>query len=160
MMVVAVVVVVVVVAVVVVCGWWCVGGAMGGGNGREMEIERSFPKTVDVDRWRPLATVSRNCKTAHQPVQRSTVLKRSETVVFQFASASPTRPEHFEAHEVTSGCQDNANDIECGTGAKISLTQFGAGLLSEMIRYFISDFVAGSAFSVARIVLSEVEIVV
>ena len=96
-------------------------------------------------------------------MQRSTVLKRSETVVFKetgFASTSQTRPEHFEAHEVTSGCQDHANDIEYGTGAKISLTQFGAGLSSEMIWYFIGGCVAASSFSVARIVLSEVEIVV
>ena len=54
----------------------------------------------------------------------------------------------------------HANDIECGTGAKISLTHFGAGLLSEMVRYFIGDCVAASSFSVARIVLSEVKIVV
>ena len=36
---------------------------------------------------------------------------------------------------MTLRCQANANRIQYGSGAKVTLTQYGAGLLSEFLRY-------------------------
>ena len=42
---------------------------------------------------------------------------------------------HLEADEVTLQCQDNANRIWDDPCDKRALTQYGAGLISEIIRY-------------------------